>query len=152
MRPILSRALQAKGCLTGSASNSPAENRPGAGTNIATEAVGRAPADGHTLLRSGSSNTVNATLYGNLNFNFIRDIAPVAIIAGFPFVMVVTPSLPAKTVPEFVAYAKANPGRINMVSPGTGTTTHVFGELFRMLTGFDWVHVPYRGYLSAEIT
>jgi len=127
------------------------ENRPGAGTNIATEAVVRAPADGHTLLLAGSSNTVNATLYGNLNFNFIRDIAPVAIIAGFPFVMVVTPSLPAKTVPEFVAYAKANPGRINMVSPGTGTTTHVFGELFRMLTGVEWVHVPYRASFFPDL-
>jgi tripartite-type tricarboxylate transporter receptor subunit TctC len=127
------------------------ENRPGAGTNIAAETVVRAAPDGYTLLLSSSSNTVNATLYGNLSFNFVRDLAPVAIIGSSPFVMVVTPSLPAKTVPEFIAYAKANPGKINMASPGPGTTTHVLGEMFKMLTGVDWVHVPYRGSFFPDL-
>ena len=113
------------------------ENRPGAGTNIATEAVVRAPADGHTLLFVSASNAINATLYDKLNFNFIRDIAPVASLVRAPNVMVVNPSVPAKTVPEFIAYAKANPGKINMASPGIGTTPHLAGELFKMMTGVN---------------
>jgi tripartite-type tricarboxylate transporter receptor subunit TctC len=121
------------------------ENRPGAGGNIATETVVRADADGYTLLLVTSANAVNATLFENLNFNFIRDIAPVASIIDAPFVMEVNPSHPAKTVPEFIAYAKANPGRISMASPGVGTSTHMSGELFKMMTGVNMVHVPYRG-------
>jgi tripartite-type tricarboxylate transporter receptor subunit TctC len=121
------------------------ENRPGAASNIATEVVVRAPADGYTLLVGGTTNAINATLYDKLNFDFIRDIAPVASICSGPFVIVVNPSLPAKTVPEFIAYAKANPGKINMASAGTGNTTHLSGELFKMITGVDMVHVPYRG-------
>jgi tripartite-type tricarboxylate transporter receptor subunit TctC len=120
------------------------ENKPGAATNLAAEAVVRADPDGYTLLLVASPNFINATLYDNLNFNFIRDIAPVASIARAPFVMVVTPTFPAKTVPEFIAYAKANPGKINMASGGTGTLTHFAGELFKMLAGVDMVHVPYR--------
>jgi tripartite-type tricarboxylate transporter receptor subunit TctC len=121
------------------------ENRPGAASNIATEVVVRAPADGYTLLVGGTTNAINATLYDKLNFDFIRDIAPVASICSGPFVIVVNPSLPAKTVPEFIAYAKANPGKINMASAGTGNTSHLSGELFKMITGVDMVHVPYRG-------
>jgi tripartite-type tricarboxylate transporter receptor subunit TctC len=121
------------------------ENRPGAGTNIATEAVARAPADGYTLLMVGSANAVNAALYDKLNFNFIRDIAPVAIIVRQPLVMAVHPSVPAKTVPEFIAYAKANPGKLSMASAGNGTLPHVAGELFQMMAGINLVHVPYRG-------
>jgi tripartite-type tricarboxylate transporter receptor subunit TctC len=121
------------------------ENRPGASSNIATEAVVRAPADGYTLLMVGSWNTINATLYDKLNFNFTRDIAPVASVMRYPYVMVVNPSLPTKSVPEFIAYAKANPGKINMASPGTGTGPHIAGELFKMMAGVDMVHVPYRG-------
>ena len=121
------------------------ENRPGAGGNIATEAVTRSPPDGYTLLLVVSANTINATLYDKLNFNFLRDIAPVASIARVPLVMDVNPSVPAKTVPEFIAYAKANPGKINMASAGNGTAVHVCGELFKMMTGVDMVHVPYRG-------
>jgi tripartite-type tricarboxylate transporter receptor subunit TctC len=121
------------------------ENRPGAGTNVATEAVVRAPADGYTLLMVLAANAINATLYDTLSFNFIRDIAPVSGIVRVPQVMVVNPSFPAKTVPEFIAYAKANPGRINFGSAGTGTGIHVAGELFKMLAGVDMVHVPYRG-------
>jgi tripartite-type tricarboxylate transporter receptor subunit TctC len=121
------------------------ENRPGAGTNIATEMVVRAPADGYTLLLVGAYNAINATLYEKLNFNFIRDIAPVASIGRVPLVMVVNPSVPAKTVPEFIAFAKANPGKISMASGGNGTTPHVAGELFKMMAGIDMVHVPYRG-------
>ena len=121
------------------------ENRPGAASNIATEAVVRAPADGYTLLQCGTPNVINATLYEKLNFNFIRDIAPVAGIARGAFVMVINPSVPAKTIPEFIAYAKANPGKISMASSGTGTTNHVAGELFKMMTSVDMVHVPYRG-------
>jgi tripartite-type tricarboxylate transporter receptor subunit TctC len=121
------------------------ENRPGAGNNIATEAVVRAPADGYTLLLVGSFNAVNATLYDKLNFNFIRDIAPVAGIVVVPYVMVVNPSVPAATVPEFIAYAKSNPGKISMASAGKGTTPHLAGELFKMMAGVDMVHVPYRG-------
>ena len=115
------------------------ENRPGASSNIATEAVARAPADGYTLLLIGSFNTINATLYDKLNFNFIRDIAPVASVMRYPYVMVVNPLLPAKSVPEFIAYAKANPGKLNMASPGTGTGDHIAGELFKMMTGLDMV-------------
>jgi tripartite-type tricarboxylate transporter receptor subunit TctC len=121
------------------------ENRPGAGTNIATEMVVRAPADGYTLLLVGAYNAINATLYEKLNFNFIRDIAPVASIGRVPLVMVVNPSVPAKTVPEFIAFAKANPGKISMASAGNGSTPHVAGELFKMMAGIDMVHVPYRG-------
>jgi len=121
------------------------ENRPGAGSNIGTEAVVRAPADGYTLLLVGVPNSINATLYDRLNFNFIRDIAPVAGIDREPHVMVVNPSVPAKTVREFIAYAKANPGKISMASAGNGTPSHVSGELFKMMTGVNMVHVPYRG-------
>jgi tripartite-type tricarboxylate transporter receptor subunit TctC len=125
------------------------EHRPGAGTNIGTEAVVRAPPDGYTLLVSAAANTVNATLYEKLNFNFIRDIAPVAGIIRFSNVMEVNPTFPAKTVPEFIAYAKANPGKINIASSGIGTTGHLSGELFKMITGVNMVHVPYRGSAPA---
>jgi len=121
------------------------ENRPGGGTNIGTEAVVRAPADGYTLLLVATTNTINATLYDRLNFDFLRDIAPVAGITRQPIVMVVNPSVPVKTVPEFTAYAKANPGKINLGSPGIGSPGHVAGELFKMMAGVDLVHVPYRG-------
>lgn len=121
------------------------ENRPGAGTNIATETVVEAPPDGYTLLMALSPNAINATLYPKLKFDFIRDIAPVGGIARTPLVMEVNPAFPAKTVPEFIAYAKANPGTINMASAGNGNSGHVAGELFKMMTGIDMVHVPYRG-------
>jgi len=121
------------------------ENRPGAGSNIAAEMVVNAPADGYTLLILGATNAINATLYEKLNFNFIRDIAPIAGLVRVPLVMEVHPAVPAKTVPEFIAYAKANPGRINMGSGGNGTTLHVSGELFKLMAGLDMVHVPYRG-------
>jgi tripartite-type tricarboxylate transporter receptor subunit TctC len=121
------------------------ENRTGAGGNIGTESVVRATADGYMLLLVGVSNAMNATLYKKLNFNFIRDIAPVASIGGSPYVMVINPSVPAKTVPEFIAYAKANPSKINMGSSGNGSVSHVFGERFKMMTGIDLIHVPYRG-------
>ena len=120
------------------------ENRPGAGGNIGTEAVVRAPPDGYTLLYVTTANASNATLYDKLNFNFIHDIAPVAAIISFPYIMVVNPSVPAKTLPEFITYAKANPGKINMASPGIGSTPHVNGELFKVMTGTNMVHVPYR--------
>ena len=120
------------------------ENRPGAGGNIATEAVVRAAPDGYTLLYVTTANASNATLYDKLNFNFVRDIAPIAPIVSFPYIMVVNPSVPAKTLPEFIAYAKANPGKINMASPGIGSTPHVNGELFKVMTGTNMVHVPYR--------
>jgi tripartite-type tricarboxylate transporter receptor subunit TctC len=120
------------------------ENRPGAGGNIGTEAVVRAAPDGYTLLYVTTANAVSATLFDKLNFNFIRDIAPVAAIVRFPYIMVVNPSVPAKTLPEFIAYAKANPGKINMASPGIGSTPHVNGELFKVMTGTNMVHVPYR--------
>jgi tripartite-type tricarboxylate transporter receptor subunit TctC len=125
------------------------ENRPGAGGNIATEAVVRSPPDGYTLLLVVSANTINATLYDKLNFNFVRDIAPVASIARVPLVMEVNPSVSAKTVPEFIAYAKANPGKINMASGGNGSASHVAGELFKFMAGVDMVHVPYRGTTPA---
>ena len=118
------------------------ENRPGAGGNIATEAAVRSPADGHTLLLVVSANTINATLYDKLSFVFLRDVAPVASIFRVPQVMVVHPSVPAKTVPEFIAYAKANPGKANMASAGIGSVHHVAGELFKFMTGIDMVHVP----------
>jgi tripartite-type tricarboxylate transporter receptor subunit TctC len=121
------------------------ENRTGAGGNIGTEAVVRAPADGYTLLLVSSSNAVNATLYEKLSFNFIRDIAPVASLVSVPNVMVVNPTVPAKTVPEFIAYAKANPGKLNMATSGNGSTTHISGELFKEMTGVDLVMVAYRG-------
>jgi tripartite-type tricarboxylate transporter receptor subunit TctC len=121
------------------------ENRTGAGTNLATEVVVRAPPDGYTLLQVTASNAVNATLYDNLSFNFIRDIAPVASVDRTPFVMEVNPSVPVKTVLEFIAYAKANPGKINMASNGIGSAGHIAGELFERMTGVDMVHVPYRG-------
>jgi tripartite-type tricarboxylate transporter receptor subunit TctC len=125
------------------------ENRPGAASNLAAQAVVRAPPDGYTLFLVTSVNAVNATLYEKLNFNFISDIAPVASISRVPNVMVVNPSFPAKTVPEFIAYAKANPGKINMASAGNGESGHVFGELFKMMARVDLVHVPYRGAASA---
>ena len=121
------------------------ENRPGAGTNLGTEAVVRAPPDGYTLLMVGSYNAINATLYDKLNFNFIRDIAPVSSISLEPEVVVVNPSVPAKTVPEFIAYAKANPSQLNFASAGNGVAGHLAGELFKMMTGISMVHVPYRG-------
>ncbi len=127
------------------------ENRPGAGSNIATEAVVRAPPDGHTLLLVGASAAINATLYRNLSFNFLRDIAPVASMFSVPLVMEVNPSFPARTVPEFLAYARANPGKLNLASGGNGTPAHVSGELFKMMTGIDMIHVPYRGD-SAAVT
>src|SRR5262245_59232701 len=125
------------------------ENRPGAGTNIGTEAVVRAPADGYTLLMVGTAQAINATIYDKLNFNFIRDIAPIAGIIREPNVMVLNPSVPAKTVPDFIAYAKANPRKINMASSGKGSSPHVAGELFRMMIGVDMNHVPYRGAAPA---
>ena len=121
------------------------ENRPGSGNNIGTEAVVRAAPDGYTLLMVSSSNAINATLYDKLNFVFLRDIAAVAGIISLPFVMVVNPSVPAKTVPEFTAYAKANPGKISFGSPGIGTPGHVAGELFKIMAGVEMIHVPYRG-------
>jgi tripartite-type tricarboxylate transporter receptor subunit TctC len=121
------------------------ENRPGAATNLATEAVVRAPPDGYTLLFVTATNALNHTLYNNLSFNFIRDIAPVAGTIRVPFVMLVNPSVPAKTLPEFIAYAKANPGKLNMASSGSGGGPHVYGELFKAMAGVDMVHVPYRG-------
>jgi len=120
------------------------ENRPGAGTNIATEVVVNAPPDGYTLLLAGIPNAFNASMFGKLNFNFIRDIAPVAGIIRMPNVMVVSPSVPANTVPEFIAYAKANPGKVNMASAGTGGGTHLAGELFKIMAGVNLIHVPYR--------
>ena len=120
------------------------ENRPAGGGNIGTEAVVRASPDGYTLLMAGAYNAINATLYDKLNFNFIRDIAPVATISRNTYVMVVHPSMPAKTVPEFIAYAKAHPRKVNMASAGIGSPPHVSGELFKMMTGADMVHVPYR--------
>jgi tripartite-type tricarboxylate transporter receptor subunit TctC len=121
------------------------ENRPGAGNSIGTEAVVRAPADGYTLLLCGVPNATNATIYDKLGYNFIRDVAPVAGVIRGPYVMVVNPSFPAKSVPEFIAYAKANPRKVNVAATGTGTGDHIAGELFKMMAEVDMVHVPYRG-------
>ncbi len=124
------------------------ENRSGAGSSLAAQDVVAAPADGYTLLLAANANAVNASLYPNLPFNFVRDIAPVAMICSAPFLLAANPAVPAKTLPEFIAYAKANPGRINMASPGIGTTPHLMYELLRMMTGIELVHVPYRtGYI-----
>jgi tripartite-type tricarboxylate transporter receptor subunit TctC len=125
------------------------DDRPGAGGNIGTEAAVHAPADGYTLLLVNSQNAINATLYDKLSFNFMRDIAPVAGLTLVPLVMEVSASFPAKTVPEFIAYAKANPGKINMASAGVGGPQHVAGELFKFMAGVDMVHVPYRGTTPA---
>jgi len=121
------------------------ENRPGAGSNIATEAAVRAPPDGYTLLHFSTPAAINATLYDNLNFLFLRDIAPVASLTRAAYVMAVHPSFPAKTVPEFISYARANPGKINMASPGNGTPQHLSGELLKTMAGVSLIHVPYRG-------
>ena len=125
------------------------ENKPGAGNNIGTEAVVNAEPDGYTLLLVNPANAINASLYAHLNFNFIRDIAPVAGFARVPNVMVVPPDFPAKTVAEFIAYAKANPGKVNMASSGNGTSIHLSGELFKAMTGVEMLHVPYRGSAPA---
>jgi tripartite-type tricarboxylate transporter receptor subunit TctC len=125
------------------------ENRPGAASNVGTEAALKAPPDGYTLLQVTSTNAVNVAFYDNLNFNFASDIAPVAGIIRVPFVMELNPSVPANTVPEFIAYAKANPGKINMASGGSGTSVHITGELFKMMAGVNLVHVPYRGSAPA---
>ena len=127
------------------------ENRPGAGTNIATEGVVRAPGDGYTLLLACLPNAINATLYDNLKFNFIRDIMPVAGIARDTFLVAVNPAVPATALAEFIAYARANPGRINMASAGIGSGNHVFGELFKSMIGVNLVHVPYRGAAPALV-
>ena len=124
------------------------ENKPGAGTNLSTEAVVRATPDGYTLLVVATPNTLSGLLHDNLSFDFVRDIAPVAYIGATPFVMIVTPSFPAQTIAEFIAYAKANPGKINMASNGTGNLTHISGELFKMMAGVDLFHVPYHGELE----
>src|SRR5262245_32601113 len=125
------------------------ENRPGAATNLATEAVVRAPADGYTLLMANTAAAINATLYDKLNFDFIRDMAPVAAVMRGGYVVEVHPSFPARTLPEFIAYAKANPGKINMGTSGSGASDHMAGELFKMMTGVNLVHVPYRGAAPA---
>jgi Tripartite tricarboxylate transporter family receptor len=126
------------------------DNRPGAGTNIAAEAVIRSAPDGYTLFLATPANAINAALYPSLNFNFMRDTAPIAGICLGPYVMVVNPMLPTTTIPDFIAYAKANPGKINMASAGNGTPPHVFGELFKMMVGVDLVHVPYRSNCWAD--
>ena len=127
------------------------DNRPGASSNIATEMAAKAAPDGYTLLVTVSTNAINATFYKNLNFNFTKDLTPVGFIGATPFVMVVPTSFPAKTIPEFIAYAKANPGKINMASQGVGTSPHVAGEMLMMLTGIKLVHVPYRGNLVPDL-
>ena len=127
------------------------DNRPGAGSNIGTEIVVRAPADGYTLLLMTASNAINATVYDHLNFDFIRDVAPVASVGVVPFLMVVNPSFPAQTISEFIAYAKAHPAKINMGSAGYGSAPHVFGELFKMMTGIDLVHILYRDSYWADL-
>ena len=121
------------------------ENRPGAGSNLGTEVVVNAPPDGYTLLNLSSANATNATMYEKLNFDFIRDIAPVASLVRFPYVLEVNPSVPIRSVPELIAYAKASPGKLSIASSGTGTPAHIAGELFKLMTGVDMVHVPYRG-------
>ncbi|HUD89171.1 MAG TPA: tripartite tricarboxylate transporter substrate binding protein [Xanthobacteraceae bacterium] len=126
------------------------DNRPGAGTNLSTEAVVRAAPDGYTLLLVATPNMITGLLHDNLSFNFVRDIAPVGCVGATPFVVVVNPSVPAKTLPEFIAYAKANPGKINFASNGTGNLTHITGELFKMMAGVDLFHVPYRGEVEAQ--
>ena len=125
------------------------ENRPGAGSNVGTEVVVNAPPDGYTLLLVGASSAINVTLYEKLSFNFLRDIAPVSGIISIPFIMAVNPSFPAKTVSEFIAYTRANPGKVNMASGGNGTAGHLSGELFKMMAGINMVHVPYRGEAPA---
>jgi tripartite-type tricarboxylate transporter receptor subunit TctC len=127
------------------------DGRPGAASNVGTEAVVRAPPDGYTLLAVTSTNTINATLYDRLSFDFIRDIAPVAGTARLPAVLIVTPSFPAKTVPDLIAYSKANPGKVTIASPGVGTATHVIGELFKVMTGIDLLHVPYRANYMTDL-
>jgi tripartite-type tricarboxylate transporter receptor subunit TctC len=127
------------------------DNRPGAGGNIGTEIVVKAPPDGYTLLSVSPSATTNATLYQSLNFNFLHDIAPVAGIARAPYLLVLTPSFPATTIPEFITYAKANPGKINMASAGTGSLSHMCGELFMTTSGISMVHVPYRGSFLPDL-
>jgi tripartite-type tricarboxylate transporter receptor subunit TctC len=127
------------------------DNRPGAASSIAIETVAKAPADGYTLLLALSSNVVNAALYTNVSFNVVRDITPVAFVGANPFVLVVTPSLPVKTLPEFIAYAKASPGKVNMASQGVGTTPHVCGELLKLMTGITFTHVPYRTALMPDL-
>ena len=125
------------------------DNRPGGGNSIGAEAVVRASADGYTLLLCSISNAINAAVYDELNYNFIRDIAPVAGVADSPTMLVLNPTVPTKTVPEFITYAKANPGKLNMASAGIGHVTHLFGELFKMMAGVNMVHVPYRGATPA---
>jgi tripartite-type tricarboxylate transporter receptor subunit TctC len=127
------------------------ENRPGAASNIATELVVRAPADGYTIQMTVLTNVFNTTLYPHLNFNFVGDMAHIAGVANAPFVMIVAPSFPAKTVPQFIAYAKANPGKINMASGGKGSASHIFGELFKTMAGVDLLHVPYRGVYIPDL-
>jgi tripartite-type tricarboxylate transporter receptor subunit TctC len=127
------------------------ENRPGGGTNIGTEAVVTAPPDGYTLLVANAGNAINASLYQKLSFNFIRDLVPVAGLVRAPHVLFVTPEFPANTVPELIAYAKANPGKINYASAGTGTANHIAAEMFKMMAGVDMVHVPYKGGAPAII-
>ncbi|MGB6508620.1 MAG: tripartite tricarboxylate transporter substrate binding protein [Xanthobacteraceae bacterium] len=127
------------------------ENRPGGGTNIGTEIVATAAPDGYTLLVANAGNAINATLYHNLNFNFIRDLVPVAGLVRAPHVLFVTPSFPAKTVAELIAYAKANPGKVNYASAGVGTANHIAAEMFKMMTGVDMVHVPYKGGAPAIV-
>ena len=127
------------------------ENRPGAGSNTATEAVVRAPADGYTLLLVGATNAINATLYDKVSFNFLRDVAPIGGLVRAPYVIVVNPSLSVKTVPEFIAFAKANPGKLNMASSGVGTGNHLSGAMFKVMTGVDMIHVPYRGDVFSDL-
>jgi tripartite-type tricarboxylate transporter receptor subunit TctC len=126
------------------------ENKPGAGTNLSTEAVVRAAPDGYTLLEIATPNTLGNLLHDNLSFDFVRDIAPVGYIGATPFVVVATPSFPAQTIPELIAYAKANPGKVNMASNGAGNLSHISGELFKMMAGVDLFHVPYRGEMEAQ--